>query len=32
MEPENSNLINRILKIRTLSSYIVPYNKHTDNG
>jgi hypothetical protein len=28
----NTNVNNRILKVRTLFSYIVQYNKHPDDG
>jgi hypothetical protein len=31
-EQENINLNNHVLKICTLLSYIVPYNKHPDGG
>ena len=32
IKPENTNVNNRILKICTFLSYIVPYNKHPDDG
>jgi hypothetical protein len=32
LELENTDLNNSILKIYTLLSYIVPYNKHPDDG
>ena len=32
IEPENINVSNSILKICTVCSYIVPYNKHPDDG